>query len=113
MHQTVLWVVQARRVVLLQADEWELLQALAWRAQQAWRPAAQLHVQEKAPWVPLEWRPRSLPVRLALPLALREPQVHPVSLRLAPHSLAKVPQAQQVSSAQPSPLLPSLLFPLW
>ncbi len=108
-HQTVLWVVQAWRVVLLQADDWELLQALAWRVRQALRPAAPLQVQEQAPWTPL----RALPVRLALPLAQREPQARSVSMPLAAHFLVELPQAQPVSAVRPSQLLPSRLFLLW
>jgi len=105
-HQTVLWVVQARRVVLLQADEWQLLQALAWRVQQALRPAAPRQVQDQAPWMP----PGALPARLALLLAQREPQARSVSLRLVPRSLVR---AQSVSALPPSQLRPSLLFLLW
>src|SRR6267154_675568 len=33
--------------------------------------------------------------------------------RLAPHSLAEAPRVRQVSPAQPSRPLPSILFPLW
>ncbi len=85
MHQTVLWVVQARRVVLLQADEWPLLQMLAWRVPQALRPAAPRQVQDQAPWMP----PWALPVRLALLLAQREPQARSVSLPLVPRSFVQ------------------------
>ncbi len=86
-----LWVAQARRVVLLQADEWQLLQALAWQVQQALRPAAPLQVQDQAPWMP---PPLALPVRLALPLAQREPQARSVSGPLAACFLVELPQAQ-------------------
>ena len=52
-----------------QADESELLQGQSLRVRQASRLAAPLQVQEPAPWVLLEQRPRALPVRLVLPLA--------------------------------------------
>ena len=94
-----------------QADESELLQAL--RVRQALRPAAPLQVQEPAPWVLEEQRPRARPVRLALPLAQQEPPAHSVSPRLARRWLAVVRQAQQASSARPSQPRPWLLFPLW
>jgi len=110
-HQTVLWVVQAWRVVLLQADDWELFQALAWRVQQALRlAAAPPRVQDQAPWMP---PPRALPVRWALPPAQREPQARSVSMPLAARFLVELPQTQQVSAVRPSQLRPSLLFPLW
>src|SRR5882672_3341235 len=60
-----------------------------------------------------ERRPRALPLRLALPLAQREPPVHSVSPRLARRWLGVVRQAQQASSARPSRPRPWLLFPLW
>src|SRR6266850_1219646 len=56
---------------------------------------------------------QALPVRLALPLAQREPPAHSVSLRLARRWLGVVRQAQQASSARPSQPRPWLLFPLW
>jgi hypothetical protein len=61
--QSVLAIQQAR------ADESELLQGQSLRVRQASRLAAPLQVQEPAPWVLLEQRPRALPVRLVLPLA--------------------------------------------
>ncbi len=61
--QPVLAIQQAR------ADESELLQGQSLRVRQASRLAAPLQVQEPAPWVLLEQRPRALPVRLVLPLA--------------------------------------------
>src|SRR5882762_6517248 len=85
-----------------------LLQAL--RVRQAWRLAAPPQVQEPAPWVQVEQRPQALPVRLALPLAQREPPAHSVSPR---RWLGVVRQAQQASSARPSQPRPWLLFPLW
>jgi hypothetical protein len=102
-------------LALLQAkaDESELLQAQALHVRQALRPAAPLQVQEPAPWVLEEQRPRALPVRLALPLAQQEPPAHSVSPRLARRSLGVLRQAQQASSARPSQPRPSLLFPLW
>jgi len=61
-----------------QADELELLPARLSRVQQASRPAAPLQVQAPVPWLPLEQRTQALPVRLALPLAQREPQARSV-----------------------------------
>src|ERR1700687_5781597 len=106
---------QQALLALLQAkaDESELLQAQALRVRQAWRLAAPPQVQEPAPWVLEEQRPGALPVRLALPLAQREPPAHSVSPRLARRSLGVVRQAQQASSARPSQPRSSLLFPLW
>jgi len=103
---------QQALLALLQAkaDESELLQAQALRVQQAWRLAAPPQVQEPAPWVQVEQRPQALPVRLALPLAQREPPAHSVSPR---RWLGVVRQAQQASSARPSQPRPWLLFPLW
>ena len=100
-------------VLRAQAHGSELLQAQALRVQQALRPAAPLQVRELAPWVLLERRPRVLPVRLALPLAQREPQARSVSPRLARRWLGVLRQAQQASSARPSQPRPSLLFLLW
>jgi len=103
---------QQALLALLQAkaDESELLQAQALRVRQAWRLAAPPQVQEPAPWVQVEQRPQALPVRLALPLAQREPPTHSVSPR---RWLGVVRQAQQASSARPSQPRPWLLFPLW
>ena len=56
-----------------QADESELLPGRLSRVQQASRPAAPLQVQQPVPWLAPEQRPQALPVRLALPLAQREP----------------------------------------
>jgi hypothetical protein len=61
-----------------QADESELLPARLSRVQQASRPAAPLQVQAPVPWLPLEQRTQALPVRLALPLAQREPRARSV-----------------------------------
>ncbi len=112
---------QAQRVVLrallalqqAHADESELLQAQWLPVQQASRPAAQLQVQESAPWARPEQRLRALRGRSALPLAQQEPQARSVSLRLALRSIVEPAPVQQVSSARPSLPLPSLLCPLW
>src|SRR5216683_5207501 len=96
-----------------QTDESELLQAQPLRVRLASRLEAPLQVNEPAPCVALEQRPRVLLVRSALPRAQRKPQVHSVSRRLASGSLAEARQARQVSSARPSQPCPSLLFPLW
>jgi hypothetical protein len=93
-----------------QTDESELLQAQPLRVRLASRLEAPLQVNEPAPCVALEQRPRVLPARSALSPAQRKPQVHSVSRRLASHSLA---EARQVSSARPSQPCPWLLFPLW
>jgi len=65
------------------------------------------------PWVRLEQSPLALPVRLALPPAPLEMQARSVSLLPGLHSLVEAPRALQVSTVQPSQLLPWLLFPLW
>jgi hypothetical protein len=96
------------------ADESDLLllQAQVSCVRQALRQAAPLQVQELAPWVLVEQRPRALPVRLALPLAQREPPAHSVSPLLARRWLGALRQPQQASSARPSQPRPWLLFPL-
>ncbi len=93
------------------ADESGSLQAQSSRVPPALRRAAVPQVYELEPWMPLGLTLPVLPVRLALPLSPREPQAHSVSQRTA-RSLAAVLQARRVSSARPSLLLPSLLFPL-
>src|SRR2546426_700827 len=99
-----------RRALLAvpQADESEVP-----RAQQASRPVVPQPVQELVPCVTQEQRLRALPVQLASPRVLREPQARSVSQPLAPRSLAVARRAQQVSSARPSQPLLSLLSPLW
>src|SRR6267378_900112 len=99
-----------------------LEQRRARRPRDAWQKAVYLTVpravlvqpvaplSQQAPWVQVEQRPQALPVRLALPLAQREPPAHSVSPR---RWLGVVRQAQQASSARPSQPRPWLLFPLW
>ena len=94
-------------------DEWEWPKAWSLWVQQASRPAAPLQAQERAACAPLEQPLLVLPVRSALLWAQRKPLARSVLPRLAPHSLAEELQVRQVSSAQPSQLRPSPLFPLW
>ncbi len=94
------------------ADESGLPQGHSFRVLPALRPAAVLRVHELEPCVSRGQWLRVLPVRLALPPLPRELQAHSVSQRLAARSLAAVLQARRVSTARPSLLLPSLLFPL-
>ncbi len=78
------------------------------------QPTPQLWGQELAPWVPQvshSW-PRALRVQSVLPPAQGELLAHSVSRQLARRWLAAVPRAQPASCARPSPLRPSLLFPL-
>src|SRR5260370_28637735 len=93
------------------ADESGLPQAYSFRVLAGLRPAAVLRVHELEPCASVGQRLRALPVRLALPPSRWEPQAHSVSQRLAARSLAAVLQARRVSTARPSLLLPSLLFP--
>lgn len=119
-HRLVPQVAEVQQVVprrallaLPQADESELPRAQSLRAQQASRPVVPQPVQELVPCVTQEQPLRALPVQLASPRVLREPQARSVSQPLAPRSLAVARRAQQVSSARPSQPLLSLLSPLW
>ena len=119
-HRLVPQVAEVQQVVprrallaLPQADESELPRAQSLRAQQASRPVVPQPVQDLVPCVTQEQPLRALPVQLALPRVLHEPQARSVSQPLAPRSLAVARRAQQVSSARPSQPLLSLLSPLW
>src|SRR5437899_756713 len=127
-HRQVLQVAEAQQIVprrallalpqadeseLPRADESELPRAQSLRAQQASRPVVPQPVQELVPCVTQEQPLRALPLQLASPRVLREPQARSVSQPLAPRSLAVARRAQQVSSARPSQPLLSLLSPLW
>jgi len=93
-------------------DEWESPQARSLRVRPASQPAPP-QAQERVVCAPLEQPLLARPVRLALPQAQRESPGRSVLPRLAPHSLAEAPRVRQVSPAQPSRPLPSILFPLW
>ncbi len=93
-------------------DEWESPQARSLRVRQASQPPPP-QAQERLACAPLEQPLLARLVRLALPQAQLESSGRSALPRLAPHSLAEAPRVRQVSPAQPSRPLPSLLFPLW
>jgi hypothetical protein len=109
---SVLWIERGQQVAPLQVLM-ALPQAQSSLVQRASRPAAPQLVQEPAPLVPLAQPQRAPRVQLAWPLAEPTPQERSASRQLAQRSLAELPQAQQVSSAQPLRPRPSLLYPLW